>query len=255
MSEPEFVRLQRAFTAHLRDPERQPPPGAHEDRRMAIYRHAIYANIERFMRDNYPRIFAIMPAAQWERLVRDYLIRHVARATAFVDVPREFLDYLEHERADVDDPPFLAELAHFDWLETLVGADQRTIQLDGISTDGNLLDDIPIANPILQMVTYRYPVHAIDAGYQPQEPPVTATRIAAFRDVDNRYGFLDLNGAAARLLELVIEGHGRRGVELIAMVAAELGHADVAALNAAGGTILARMRARGAILGTLSPSR
>ncbi len=250
MSEPEFIRLQRAFAAHLRDPLHAPPPGLHEERRLNIYRHAIYANVERFMRDNFPRIFAITPTARWESLVRDYLIRHVAGATAFVDVPAEFLDYLNETRAEISDPPFLAELAHFDWLETLVGADQRSITLDNIATDADLLAGIPIPNPLLRLLTYRYPVHAINSEYLPAAPPETPTRIAAFRDIDHRYGFLDLNGPTARLLELVVEQRGLRGVDLIALIADELGHADVSALNAAGGTILARMRARGAILGT-----
>lgn len=248
--EPAFIELQRAFTAHLRDPARHAAPGAHEDRRMAIYRYAIYANIERFMRDNYPRIHAIMDATRWEALVRDYLVRHEARATAFVELPQEFLDYLANERDAADDPPFLGELAHFDWLETLVGADQRVVSLDGIDVEGDLLDGVPVPNPVLRLVTYRYPVHAIDAAYQPDAPPPTVTRIAAFRDLEQRYGFLDLNAAAAALLESILERRGLSGRALIHAMAEALGAHDLAALEAAGGTILARMQTRGAILGT-----
>jgi hypothetical protein len=90
--------LQRAFAAHLRDPEQVAPPGEHDPRRLDVYRYAVYANIERFMRDNYPRVRAVMNDAEWHAMVRDYLVRHVARASAFVDLPKEFLAYLEHER-------------------------------------------------------------------------------------------------------------------------------------------------------------
>jgi uncharacterized protein len=252
-NEPEFLRLQHAFAAHLRDPAGTPAPGAHEERRLAIYRHAVYFNAERFLCDNYPRIRRVMPDAAWSTLVRDYLARHVATANAFVDVPREFLAYLEHERDAADDPPFLHELAHFDWLETLVGADERRIDWTTVDPDGDLLTGVPCANPVLVLVNYRFPVHAIDENYLPTEPPEQPTRIAAFRAPDNLYGYLDLNAAAARLLERVIAGAGLSGEALIDIVASELDLPDTPALRTAGGTILARMLERGAILGTLRP--
>lgn len=247
--EPGFVRLQRAFVAHLRDPVAHPPPGEHEERRLAIYRHAIHFNVERLLRDNYPRIHAILAGDRWEALVHDYLVRHVARANVFVEVPLEFLAYLDDERADAGDPPFLRELAHFDWLETLVGAARCTVSRDGVDDSGDLLEGVPVLNPTLTLVTYRFPVHAIGPDYQPAVAPATPTRIAAFRDPDNRYGFLDLNAASARLLELARQRPAARGCDLVAAIGGELGRHDLPTLLAAGGTILARMRERGAILG------
>ena len=249
-SEPEFARLEREFAAYLRDPERSVPPGAHDDRRLAIYRHAVFSNIERFMRDNYPRVLAVMSAQEWQAMVRDYVIRHAATATAFVDLPREFLLYLEHQHAPDPARPFLGELAHFDWLETLVSADRRILDLSTVERAGDVIAGIPVANPIMTLVTYRYPVHVITSAYQPLEAPAVATRIAAFRAPDNEYGFLDLNEPAARLLELVMAAGGHSGREILAGVASELGQADVSALIAAGRTILTRMQVQGAILGT-----
>ncbi len=249
-AELEFSRLQREFAAYLRDPEHLAPPGQHDERRLGVYRHAVYANIERFMRDNYPRVRAVMDEARWTAMLRDYLVRHVSRATAFVDLPREFLAYLEHERGTELELPFLFELAHFDWLETLVGADLRRLNLDDVDRHGDLIAGVPVANPIMVMHTYRFPVHAIAVDYRPLEPPAQPTRIAAFRDTQAEYGFLDLNTAAARLLELIMMSEGRTGREIFEAVAAELGTANVAALIEAGGTILARMIARDVILGT-----
>lgn len=249
-TEAEFARVQRAFAAYLRDPEHVAPPGEHDPRRLGVYRHAVYANIERFMHDNYPRVRAVMTESEWHAMVRDYLVRHVARATAFVDLPKEFLTYLENVRAPDAKWPFLHELAHFDWLETLVGADPRRVDFAGIARDGDLITGVPVPNPVMVIHCYRYPVHAIDANFQPLEAPAQATRIAAFRDSQNEYGFLDLNGAAARLLELIMAGGGHSGHEIFAKLAAELGNDDVAGLIEAGGTILARMHARDVILGT-----
>ena len=250
MPEPEFVRLQRAFTQYLRNPEEVTPPPGHEERRLAIYRHAIFANVEGLMKDNYPRVREVTNETDWNAMLRDYLIRHVSTSNAFVDVPLEFLDYLEKERNEPADPPFLYELAHFEWLETLIGADERRIDLADIDRDGDLISGIPVANPILRVVAYRYPVHAIGPEYQPTEAPPVPTRIAAFRDLDNRYGFLDLNDASARLLELVVEAKGFTGREIFVAVARELGQTDVSALITAGSSILVRMVDRAVILGT-----
>ena len=246
---PEFARLQHALAAHLRDPRSPPPPGI-EDRRLEIYRHAVFAGIDGFMRDNYPRVLAAMDAGPWRAMVRDYLVRHVARATAFVDLPREFLDYLEREAVADPARPFLYELAHFDWLETLIGADARTLELEQIDRDGDLLAGVPVANPIMCLVRYRFPVHVIGADYQPVDAPAATTHIAAFRATDNEYGFLDLSAPAARLLELIMVGTRATGRALVAQVADEIGRCDIAALVAAAGTILARMQARDVILGT-----
>lgn len=253
MAEPAFMHLQRAFARHLRDPDGCPSPVDSEARRQDVYRHAIRANVEGFMRDNYPRVRAVFDDAQWQALIADYLCGHVSRANAFVDLPLEFLAYLENERDVPDDPPFLAELAHFDWLETLVGADERRVTLDGVDRDGDLLQGEPVANPVLQLVTYRFPVHAIGPDYRPDRPPGEPTRIAAFRDLDNLYGFLDLNGPSARLLELVQESGGLTGEQIIGTVAREIGHGDPDALRAAGSTIFERMRSRAVLLGTRRP--
>lgn len=250
MSEPAFIALQRAFARHLRAPGEVPSPVGAEDRRQDVYRHAIRANVEGFMGDNYPRVRDALDEAAWDALIAHYLRSHVSRASAFVDLPREFLGYLETGRDGAEDPPWLAELAHFDWLETLVGADERRVSLAGVDRDGDLLAGIPIVNPVLRLVTYAFPVHAIGPDYLPESAPGEPTRIAAFRDPDNRYGFLDLNAPSARLLEVCAEDRGLTGTQILDVLAGEIGHTDPDALRAAGSTILGRMRERGALLGT-----
>ena len=254
MSQPEtqaeFIRLQRAFTAYLRDPDHREFPGNQEERRIAIYRHAIFANVEGLLKDNYPRVRAVIDDDDWSALVRHYIIHHVSKASAFLDVAREFLNYLEGSKAGTELPEFMTELAHFDWLETLVSADERDIDLADIDPSGVFLDGIPIINPVLRLETYRYPVHVIDADYRPESCPPRATRIAAFRDRDHQYGFLDLNPMTARLTELMMETQSATGLELFERLAGETGHKDPLALAEAAAGVLERMRQRDVVLGT-----
>ena len=176
--EPHFARLQRAFARHLRDPEHAPAPAGLEARRLALYRDAVYANSERFLADNFPRVRAVTNDEAWHAMVRDYLVRHVSWTAAFVELPREFLAYLAHARDDDEDPPYLGELAHFDWLETLVGADRADPAALSCERDADLLAGTPVLNPTLRLVTYVYPVHAITADFRPDAPPATATPAA-----------------------------------------------------------------------------
>lgn len=249
--QPSFIELQHAFTRHLRDPENVPAPGAQEERRLAIYRYAVRANVARFMADNYPRVRAVMCDRRWDAMLHDYIVRHVSRTNVFAELPLEFLAYLEHERDDGDAPPFLRELAHFDWLETLVGVDVNVLDQTGIDCEGDLLAGIPVVNPTLRLVCYAYPVHAITPEFQPIEAPAEATRIAAFRDPANRYGFLDLSPTAAELIEHLNVHEGRSGRDVLTAMALTRHYPDLAGFVDAGGTILKRMHARGALLGTL----
>lgn len=43
---PNFVEVQKTFTAHMRDPSVNPGPADIEDRRLQIYRDLVFNNIE-----------------------------------------------------------------------------------------------------------------------------------------------------------------------------------------------------------------
>ena len=249
--EPEFKRMQRAFAHHLRDPAACDAPVRHEARRLAIYENAIYANAAGLMADNYPRIRALFDDENWQTMLRDYVVRHVSRTSAFVDLPIEFLAYLRHEREGMNDPPYLYELAHFDWVETLVGADRSHLEDYRFDRDGDLLSGIPVVNPTVRILRYDFPVHAISPDYRPEEAPAAATWIAAFRDPDQRYGFLDLNPASQRLLYDLALNTRLSGNEVLKSLAADFGTSNLEAFVNAGFEILRRMHTRGAVLGTI----
>ncbi|MCG8449970.1 MAG: DNA-binding domain-containing protein, partial [Pirellulales bacterium] len=133
MSNPDrFTEIQYAFTRHMRDPEHAPAPADIEDRRVEIYRGLLYRNVEGFMANSYPVLRKITEDDNWHAMIRDYFKRHESHTPYFPKMPREFLDYLEHERNVAADPPFLFELAHYEWMETTVAIDPREIDYSGI---------------------------------------------------------------------------------------------------------------------------
>lgn len=250
--EPAFIRRQHEFTRHLRNPEHEPAPAGLPPQRLAVYRNAVYLNIERFMRDNFPRVREVFDDAGWHALVRDYLVRHRSDTTLFAELLDEFLAYLDDEREEASDPPYLRELAHFDWLENAVAiADTR---LDGIAAepDGDLLQDRLVINPVHRLVRYAWPVHAIGPDFRPDSPPARATWLLAFRDRAGSFGVLDLNDIAVRLFSAVSGPEAPAAAEVLAALARELAHPDPDVVVRGGLQLLERWRAREVILGTVS---
>lgn len=248
--EPAFLAAQRAFARHLRDPDGHGCPPHLPDARVEVYRYAVFSNIERFMGDNFPRVKEVLPAATWRAMVRDYLVRQPAVTPVFSRLPGEFLDYLRHRRHEPTDPPYLYELAHFDWLENVVSVDERQVPVDGIDPDGDLLEAPIVVNPLHRVETYRFPVQAINATFQPVEAPPRATHLVAFRDRAHRYGVIDLNAVSCRLFEAVRDTPERGARAILQDIAASLGQADPVPVLKGGLEILVRMRARELILGT-----
>jgi uncharacterized protein len=250
VSEPRFFSVQRAFTQYLRDPDHVTPPADLAGERLAVYSHAVIKNAETFIGENFPRVKSLFPEAAWTSMVRDYFRRHASTTPLFVELPGEFLRYLDELRDEPDDPPFLYELAHFEFLETEVSADEQRIDETGVDPAGDVITGVPLVNPTLRLVRYTYPVHRIDVSSRPDGEPGPPTFIAAFRDRAHRFGFIDLNSASARAVELLLRDEGLSGNELMRAIAAELQHPDPDAVVAAGREILQRLVARDAILGT-----
>ncbi len=251
MADPVFFSLQREFTRHLRDPGNVPAPASLDPDGLAIYTNAVIANMEVFMGDNYPRVKAVMAAEVFSAMVRDYTIRHESKTPLFVELPGEFLYYLEHLRDEPDDPPFLYELAHFELLENLVSSDERRLDEVPVNTGGDVMSAVPILNPTARLVRYAFAVHLIDVDNQPVEAPPEPTFIVAFRDRANHYGFMDLNAATARTVELLLSDEPLTGEQALRAVAVELNHPDIAAVIAGGKSIFSRLLERDVILGTM----
>lgn len=248
---PEFQRLQYAFTAHLRDPEKSPAPSDVEDRRMKIYRELFYNNVEGFIANGFPVLRSLYKDADWHRLVRDYFARHQAHTPFFHGIAEEFLQYLQHERGmQPEDPGFLLELAHYEWVEMALSISEAETELSSVNPQGDLLEAGPVLSPLAWNLAYRYPVHRISAELQPQEVPAQPTHIVVYRNAQDRVNFLQINMITARLLQLLEEQPAQTGRKLLEQIAQELQHPESGAVVNAGRDMLLMLRDRGIILGT-----
>ena len=248
---PSFQETQYAFAAHIRDPEKNPPPDGIEDRRMAIYRNLFFNNVVQLLARTFPVLYKILGDDDWRVLVRDYFSRHEAHTPLFLEMPREFLQYLEKERGQVEgDPAFLYELAHYEWVELALSIDEREVSTDGLDQDGDLLEGRPEVSPLVWSLQYRFPVHTISPDRQPSGPSDQPTFLVVYRNDDGRIGFLEINAVTARLIELLVESEVASGREALQKIAEELDHPRPETVVAGGLDIMQDLRSRQIILGT-----
>ena len=247
---PAFQDLQYAFAAHLREPARHPAPPGIEDRRLKVYRELFYNNIESFIRNGFPVLRQLYDDARWHALVREFYHRHRCHSPQFCHIAREFLDYLQNERSAAEgDPPFLLELAHYEWIEADVAIDNTP--LPPHDPQGDLLACPPVLSPLARHLAYRYPVHRIGPAFQPAEPPPMPTHLAVVRNRDDEVRFVELTPVTSRLIALIGQQPARTGREQLLALAEELRHPEPAALVQQGQAQLEQLRNQAIVLGAV----
>lgn len=256
-SAPERLRaLQHAFAGHIRDPERVEAPPGIEERRMKIYRELFFENINKFISRSYPVLRRLYADDDWDRLIREFFIEHRCQTPLFPELPREFLRYLtETRQAREDDPPFLLELAHYEWIELALKLDERSIEDVEADSEGDLLEGAPVFSPLAWPLSYRFPVHRIRPDFQPEEAPPEATHLLVYRRRDDTVRFMRLNAVSRLLIAEMQERAASTGREMLEAVAAAIGHRDPPSVVAAGAQLLADWRNKDIVLGTRPPSR
>lgn len=243
---PEFQRFQFTFARHVRDPRRVPRPAGVPARRMGLYNQLLYNNIENSLNACFPVARALSGKRRWPRLVRAFFRDWRCRTPHYREIPREFVRYLTEAASGL--PPWLMELAHYEWAELAVDI-MDAPAAPQYDPDGHLLDGRPVLASALMNLTYAWPVHKIGPAHRPRRP--APTHLLVFRRVDDTVGFMELNPVSARLVALLQEG-APTGRAAALRIAAELAHPQPETVVAGAATVLAELRAAGAIYGARS---
>ena len=183
-------RLQYQFTAHLRDPKKNPAPADIEDRRMEIYRDLVFSNVENFLSSNFPVIHTLYGERDWLVLVRDFLREHQCHTPLFPEFGREFLRYVEaRQEQNRGDPPFLLELAHYEWAELALTLDENNIDDVPHDPNGDPLTGVPVMSPLACVLAYRFPGSSDRAGLSSRRAARRTDRAAARARARRRSAF------------------------------------------------------------------
>lgn len=249
--QPRLEQLQRAFSAYIRNPDEAPLPQGVDPRRMAVYSELFFNNINDFLSTAFPVLHQISDADYWLALVRDFYARHPCKSPLFNQVAREFIEYLALERDEhPDDPPFLYELAHYEWVELALGIEATDLSCIPAERNGDLLDHIPVLSPLAWPLSYRFAVHRIGPDHLPQQPGSTATHLLVYRDRNDAIGFLELNTVSARLLHMLCPDNPLSGRQLLENIADDIGHNNPEVVVQGGLSLMQDLLERDVLLGT-----
>lgn len=251
MTTPAFKKNQYEFTAHIRDPEKNPLPDGVEDRRMNIYRELLYNNVDGFLTSGFPVIREIYSDENWNRMVRDFFAHHESHSPYFLEISQEFLDYLQNEREpQAEDPAGLLELAHYEWVEMALHVSDESIEMTDINANGDLLEERPVFSPVAWPLMYQFPVHTMGPDNLPEETPEQPTYLVVYRNRNDKVNFLELNPITARLIALLQEDENLTGAGAIEHIVDEMNHPNPDVVRQGGLAALQELQQYGIILGT-----
>lgn len=249
---PDFQRKQYEFAAHIRDPEHAPAPAGIEDRRMAIYRELFFNNLRSLLSTFFPVLKKLHSDEKWDNFIRQFMQMHRAETPYFLELPQEFLDFLQNEYSPQDDDlPFLAELAHYEFAELALSISTDSDDLSGVDPDGDLLENIPVKSVLTWVYAYTFPVHRISTSFLPDAPGEQPVYLAVYRRLDDKVRFLELNPVTAGLLHAIEENNsGKTGEQLLRDLAVTINYSDVDTLIEHGAKALTEMRHLEILTGT-----
>jgi len=240
---PEFQRFQFEFARHVRNPRGAARPAGVPARRMGLYNELLSNNIASSLDACFPVARALLGPRRWPRLVRAFFRDWRCRTPHYREIPREFVRYLTEAASGL--PPWLMELAHYEWAELAVDI-MDAPPVPAHDPDGDLLDGHPVLSPALMNLAYAWSVHRIGPAYRPRRP--APTHLLVFRRADDTVGFMELNPVSARLVALLQEG-APTGRAAALRIAEELAHPHPETVVAGAAATLAELRAAGAIFG------
>lgn len=249
---PDFQEKQYAFAAHIRDPDNVAAPEGIENRRMAIYRKLFFNNLVNLLATMFPVTRKLHTADKWHGMIRQFMQHHKAETPYFLQLPEEFLSFLEKEYEPAyDDHPFLLELAHYEYVELALSVSTAEDDLQDIDPDGDLLAETPVKSVLTWAFAYHYPVHRISPDFVPSAPSEQPVYLAIYRANNDKVRFLELNAVTAGLLDAIENNRGNKtGDKLLRELAATIQYPDVEALVKHGAIALTEMRQLDILTGT-----
>lgn len=239
---------QQALTRYLRDPDQCPPPAEMDVARVQIYRELIFDNLQSLLSGTFPVLISVLGVGEWKALVRVFLRDYRASTPKFGEIAREFVSFLASDHPALSErawPPFMVELAHYEWVEMAL---QQSEAEPLPASDAQLLLSQPLrVSPLAWPLAYRWPVQRLGPTYQPTEPPAAPTLLLVRRLADWRVRFAELSPLAWRLLERITQFPELEGRSQLHGLAAEAEAPDLEAFMANGLALLQQMHGEGVV--------
>ncbi|HDS1754756.1 putative DNA-binding domain-containing protein [Pseudomonas sp. M5] len=234
---------QMRMARFIRDPQSNPPPPGIEARRLAVYRRLFFGNVQSLLAGSFPVLQASLGPERWLALIESFYANHRCQTPLFTEVAGELVEYLQNR---ADQPGWVAELAHYEWIETvLMLSDGTELAHD---PNGDLLQGVPLLSCLAAPLAYAWPVSHIGPGRIPPQVPTTPTLLLACRGADHKVHFSRLAPLAHALL-VSLQERQVSGREHLAGLAARAG-IEPGTIETLGLELLINLKSQGVVLGT-----
>ena len=208
----DYQEKQAEFAAHIRNPDKNKVSDTSiEARRLKVYSELFFNNIESFLSSSFPVLKSLLTESLWLDLCRDFLENFQCQSPYFLEIPEEFLAYLEDAERPIysqapNISPFIQALAHYEWLELAVDVSEEVFKHPkGLPLAHDELDKTAVISELVVSAAYQWPVHKISSDFIPDEPNTEPTCLVVYRDRQYEVAFMEANPATLRLLALLSE--------------------------------------------------
>lgn len=241
---PETLREQQLrMTRFIRNPQTNEPPPGIEARRMAVYRRLFFGNLHSLLSGSFPVLCATLTSEQWLALTEGFYADFRCQTPLFTEVSGEFVEYLEGRR---DIPGWVAELAHYEWVEVALLLSDSTEPVH--DPNGDLFYGVPVMSCHAMPLAYAWPVINIGPERLPPQILTEPTLLLARRGPDMAVCFSRLAPMAHGLL-LSLQQHSFTGCQHLSALAQAAG-VELAAIQTQGIALLRSLKEQGVVLGT-----
>lgn len=217
-----FKKIQQDFVQHIKNPDSNGFEYQVEERRLKIYRELFFNNIRGFIDSAFPVLKSLYSVPIWNSLVRIFFAKHSCRSPYFVDISKEFVEFLSNEyELKASDPIFLRELAHYEWIELDVSVRKSQQQAQPVS--GESLPERIVMSELASLVSYPFAVHQISQSYQPTHSQDTVY-IIVYRNLQDEVAFFVVNALTAHMLTIIDKRDGIKVSQLTDTIINDLPH-------------------------------
>lgn len=222
----EFKAKQSEFVAYIRNPFNNPRPADVKRERVDAYRTLLFNNVDGFLRNSFPVLKTLLNDEHWRELVQDFFEHQVCSTPYFSEIAEEFLDFLQHQRHNDSDYPFLLELAHYEWVEMALSIAQETLLVNTKAQLAAIFQRTIALSELAWPLAYQFPVQQISPTFLPEVAPEQPTYLLVYRACDDEVNFIQLPPITFRLLQLLQENNGMPCQDCLTKIAQETAHSE-----------------------------
>lgn len=192
-----LAQFQAAFSAdlrHLRAEQSAQAPA----RAAQIYQNLLFNNLRGFIDSCFPVARSVISTQKWQELEQVFYRSWRCNSPLFQNIPFEFHKFISARAEELEIPPYLPQLLHYEWLELEIDLQDHKISAPKVSYSEHSAIAI---NPTLYLARYQWPVHQISSDYQPESP--NNCELLVYRDHTHKVRFTEINAKTAELVECI----------------------------------------------------